>query len=399
MRNCRVGPETARVLENGHPWVIADRYTKAWARGRAGELIGLHDQQGRFLATALYAPGERIVARVLDCPGPVLEHNWLEEKLRCAQELRRHALLGETDCYRLVNSEGDGLPGLTLDRYGDYLMLQFYTPAWDVHLDLLKEAVSRVYAPRGLYLKERPRDTRKLAARSPGGQHSRLVLGQAAPVPLQVRENGLSYLVDLRRGLHTGLFPDQRNNRREFMSRAQNCRVLNLFAFTGAFSVAAAAGGAQQVTSVDVSEKYLAVARQNFSLNHLDPQQHRIIVGDVFAVLGQLGAHKERFDLILFDPPSFSTTRKSRFATQGGTARLVAETLPLLVPGGLLASSSNHQKISDDAYFKELRRGARMAGAELVTLRSSGQAEDFPYPVGFPEGRYLKFVISAKTSA
>ncbi len=397
MKSCQVGPDTLRMLQLGHPWVIADRYTKQWPAGKAGELISLQDQQQRHLATALYDPQSRIVARVLDRRKITIDSSWLEKKLRSAELLRRqHALLDETDAYRLVNGEGDGLPGITVDRYGDYLMVQLYSEAWDRHLSVLNTALQTVFKPAAIYRKLRPQETRQLEAKSRSKEYSRVVVGEAAAVPLQVQENGLNYLVDLREGLNTGIFPDQRRNRRELMSRAAGKRVLNLFAFTGAFSVAAAAAGAKKVTSIDVSQKYLDIARENFSINRLNPKRHQFIVGDVFAELKRLREAGQRFDIILFDPPSFSTTKKSRFSTHGGTAKLVAETLPLLESGGLLMSSSNHQKVSMDDYLKELRRGSLQAGGELRTIFVGGQPEDFPCPVTFPEGRYLKFVISSK---
>ena len=397
MKQCQVGAETVRMLELGHPWVIADRFTRQWPKGQAGELIALVDADGRRLATALYDPQDRIVARVLGREPLRLDTEWLTARLQAAEQLRRqHGRLEDTDAYRLVNAEGDGLPGLTVDRYGDYLMVQLYSPAWDRHLPPLVTALQRVFQPRGIYRKLRPQETRQLEAKSRGKDYSRLIDGEAAPVPLQVLENGLHYLVDLREGLNTGLFPDQRRNRRELMARAAGQRVLNLFAFTGAFSVAAAAAGAKRVTSVDVSEKYLEIARENFAINRLNPKRHDFIVADVFTELARLRQERQRFDIILFDPPSFSTTKKSRFSTQGGTAKLVSETLPLLESGGLLIASSNHQKVSLEDYYKELRRGSLAAGGELRTIFSSGQPEDFPCPVTFPEGRYLKFVISVR---
>ncbi len=396
MKNCKVGPDTVRMLELGHPWVIADRFTRQWPAGQPGELICLLNDKGRQLATALFDPNDRIVARVLGQGKLRLDAGWFETKLRQAEHLRQSALLEETNAYRLVNGEGDGLPGLTVDRYGDYLMVQLYSAAWDSHLSALTKALQQVYQPLGIYRKLRPQETRQLEAKSKNKQYSKVVAGEKAPVPLTVQENGLDYLVDLREGLNTGLFPDQRRNRRELMARSAGKTVLNLFAFTGAFSVAAAAAGAKQVTSVDVSQKYLDVARGNFSINRLNPKRHQFVVGDVFAELEKMREQGRKFDIILFDPPSFSTTKKSRFSTHGGTAKLVAETLPLLVTGGLLMSSSNHQKVSMDDYLKELRRGALQVGTNLRTIFTSGQPEDFPCPVTFPEGRYLKFVIGVK---
>ncbi len=398
MQKYKVGPETARMIQLGHPWVIADRFTKKWSGGHAGDLITLTDERNTPLATALYDPADRIVARILGRDAISSMTKWLRQKFQQAQELRSHAFLTDTDVFRLVNGEGDGLPGITVDRYGDYLMLQLYTAAWDRYLGEIQTALIDVFSCRGIYRKLRPQETRALEAKSKNKQYSRLIHGEKAPVPLVVKENGLSYLVDLREGLNTGIFPDQRRNRNELMARVKGKTFLNLFAFTGAFSVAAGSAGAARVTSVDVSKKYLDVAQKNFTLNNIDPENHEFIVADVFATLARMEKEKQTFDIILFDPPSFSTTKKSRFSTQGGTAKLVAATLPLLKTGGLLMSSSNHQKVSQEDYLKELRKGAVQQKAQLKTIFVSGQPEDFPCDVSFPEGRYLKFVTSVKAS-
>jgi 23S rRNA (cytosine1962-C5)-methyltransferase len=145
-----------------------------------------------------------------------------------------------------------------------------------------------------------------------------------------------------------------------------------------------------------VSTQYLDWARENFGLNRLNPKRHQFITGDCFEVLAQMGQQQQRFDVILMDPPSFSTTTKNRFTTSGGTARLVTLALDLLNSGGLLITSSNHQKVDLAEYLKELRRGALAAGCELRVVKTAGQSEDFPYPVTFPEGRYLKYVMAVK---
>ncbi len=404
MKKYQVGSETARMIALHHPWVIADRFTENWQGIKCGELALLCDEEQTPLATALLDPADRVVARIVGAPGMKLDADWFRNRLQKAKQLRLQAGLDETDVYRLVNAEGDGLPGLTIDCYAGYLMVQLYTPAWDNYLPVLLEVLQELFAPQGIYRKLRPQETRQLEAKgigkgsnkTSGKEYSRLVWGQPAPVPLQVQENGLRYSADLREGLNTGIFPDQRRHRFDLMQRVKGKRFLNLFAFTGAFSVAAAAAGAKHVTSVDVSARYLDIARENFALNRLNPKRHQFIVGDVFAELSKLHQTGERFDVILFDPPSFSTTKKSQFSTRGGTAQLVAATLPLLEPGGLLIASSNHQKVTMEDYLKELRRGALEAGTELRTIYRSGQPEDFPVPVSFPEGNYLKFVISVR---
>lgn len=392
-----VGPDTVRMLELGHPWVIADSFTKRWPKGKAGELVQLTDERGGVLATALLDPTDRIVARVLSFTPMQLDRSWLKHRLQDAISLRETYLqLHGTNACRLVNAEGDGLPGLTVDRYADFLLIQLYCEGWRPHLQLLTGVLQELLQPSGIYEKARPQNTRELEAVSDSKKYGRLLTGKAAPQRLQVQENGLIFLVSLEEGLNTGLFLDQRQNRRDLMPHVAGKRFLNLFAYTGAFSVAAAASGAQQVTSVDASAGYTNWNRANFSVNRLNPSKHRFLVGDCMTKLAELSTAGEQFDLILMDPPTFSTTTKGRFTTRGGTSDLVAACLPLLVGGGLLICSSNHQKTDLAEYLKELRRGALQAGAELRVIEQKGQAVDFPYPVTFPEGRYLKYLVCVK---
>ena len=214
---CVIGSETVRMLNLGHPWVIADRYTSRWPQVASGRLIELMSEGGESMGTALCDPDSRIIARRLSAKVIELDRKWLVSRLEQAQRSRNWLDFGDTTVARLVNAEGDGLPGLTVDRYGDFLMVQYYTSAWEGHLPLIVSALQEVYAPQGIYSKYRPQETRKLAAgknrRPPQG---RLLAGSAAPTELTVRENGLLYRIDLVKDLHTGLFHDQRQNRLEF---------------------------------------------------------------------------------------------------------------------------------------------------------------------------------------
>jgi len=394
-----IGPESVRMVELGHPWIIADGYTKRWPAGQAGQVVALTDENGRFLASALLDPQERIVARALSRKRVQLDAAWLAGRIQAAIDLRRqHAGLGDdTTAYRLVNGEGDGLPGLTVDRYGDFLMVQLYCNGWRPHLKLITGVLQNLLSPAGVYEKARPQKTRELEAVSHTKRYGKLLSGVAAPEDLEVLENGLTFLVQLEKGLNTGLFLDQRRNRRDLMTRCAGKRVLNLFAYTGAFSVAAAASGAPLVTSVDASPGYTEWAKANFGANRLNPKRHEFIVGDCLDVLADLTRRGKQYDLVLMDPPSFSTTTKSRFTTRGGTSDLVTASLPLLSSGGLLIASSNHQKVDLADYLKELRRGALQAAGDLRVIAMYGQPEDFPYPVTFPEGRYLKYAVCVKS--
>lgn len=393
-----VGPETARMLKLGHPWVVADEYTKKWPVGKPGQIVEICDVDGGFLATALLDPQDRIVARVLAHSQMQLDRSWLINRLQASIDIRRnHACLINTDAYRLVNGEGDGLSGLTVDCYADYLMVQLYSAAWRPHLALLTKVLQDLLSPTGIYEKVRPRETRELEAASHSKNFGNLLIGKPAPERLEVRENGLTFLASLEKGLNSGLFLDQRRNRRDLMDRVEGKRLLNLFAYTGAFSVAAAASGARRVTSVDASPVYSDWAKSNFEVNRLNPKQHEFIIGDCLAVLGDLARDNKKYDIVLLDPPSFSTTSRSRFTTRGGTSDMTAAALKLLHDGGLFIASSNHRKVDVADYLKELRRGGLQSGNELRVISLFGQPEDFPYPVGFPEGRYLKYAVCVKS--
>jgi 23S rRNA (cytosine1962-C5)-methyltransferase len=385
------------MIELGHPWIIADAYTKKWPAGEVGDLVELTDPSGRFLATALLDPKDRIVARVLSRQRMRLDSKWLKKRLQRAVALRRdHADLEDTNAYRLVNAEGDGLPGLTVDCYADFLMVQIYCSGWRKHLKLVTQVLDELIQPAGIYEKARPQNTRELESEGDKKKYGQLLAGKPAPDPLLVLENGLTFHVSLERGLNTGLFLDQRKNRSDLIRRVKGKRFLNLFSYTGAFSVAAAAAGASLVTSVDASPSYMDIARANFNANRLNPRRHEFVTGDCFAVLEEMGRQQKCYDVILMDPPSFSTTSKSRFTTRGGTSDLVAAALKLLKEGGVLIASSNHQKVDVAEYLKELRRGALQAGTTLQVASLAGQPEDFPYTVTFPEGRYLKYAVCVK---
>lgn len=341
-------------------------------------------------------PGARIIARLISVDPVRLDRDWFQQRFRAAERLRTDCLnLDATDAWRLVNGEGDGLPGLTVERYGDWLMLQLYTPSWEPHLNTLTAALSQQFKPAGIYLKQRPQQTRKLAGQlQQEEQLVKLVAGHPAPEWLSVKENGLTFQVRLNDGLHTGLFLDQRDNRVRFKNVSKAKSVLNLFCFTGAFSVAAASGGATSVTSVDVSRRYLDWTRENLQLNGFPLDHHEFLAGDCLKVLRRLASDNRKFDLAFVDPPSFSTTKRGKFTTKGGTGEILAALLKVLEPGALLFACSNHQKTDWSDYLKELRRGALDAQTELQILESHGQGSDFVYPAGFPDGRYLKCVMA-----
>jgi 23S rRNA (cytosine1962-C5)-methyltransferase len=232
--------------------------------------------------------------------------------------------------------------------------------------------------------------------RAPAETNERTVLleGREPPRPLLVREHGVAFFADLFVGQKTGLFLDHRENRAYVRSVARGRRVLNLFAYTGGFSLAAALGGAKSVTSVDIAPAAIAAARENFRENRLPEAVHEPVVADVFAYLEAARRDGKRFDLIVCDPPTFASSQSKQYAALRAYVRLNALGLSLVEPGGLYAAASCTAQVSPDAFRHTLAQAAERAGVRLQLIHDVGQPADHPIFIGHPEGRYLKFVVA-----
>jgi 23S rRNA (cytosine1962-C5)-methyltransferase len=315
----------------------------------------------------------------------------LEQTLRSSAELR-FALATEphTTAFRLCNGEGDGVAGVTVDRYGDFLVASLVGPAAAAR-DRVLDALARL-GPRGIYLKLPPRTARCLTEAGRDDVAPPLpVRGEAAPDALEVREHGLGFEVRLGDGLSTGLFLDQRANRERVRATASGRRVLNLFAYTGSFSVAAVAGGAAATTTVDVSRKALDWAARNLALLGRPSEGHRLVRADARDWLTRCARRGERFDLVVLDPPSFATTKRSRFAAAEDYAELAGACLRCLEPAGRLLACTNHRGMARARLARELRQVATSLGCRLRRLEHLPPPTDFPPPPG--EECHLKAIL------
>lgn len=285
-----------------------------------------------------------------------------------------------TNAYRLVDDAADGYPDLTVDCYADWAVVSLYDSSVDDRLEPLSAALVGGFV-RGVYVKrhvrgdQRRRDRADVAPAIP-------VAGDPAPATVLVDEHGMRLAAHLYDGLSTGLFTDQRNNRRLVRELARDARVLNLFAYTCSFSVSAALGGAAETVSVDLSKRALERGRENFEQNELPSPKHRLIHEDVLTFVPRAIRRKERYDLVVLDPPSFGTRARKTFSVDRDYAALLRQTVELLAPGGRLLAVTNHRKTS----LAELRGMAEAAalGArrEPVTLRSLEPPADHRYTVG-----------------
>jgi 23S rRNA (cytosine1962-C5)-methyltransferase len=387
-------PATLREqLARGHPWVYRDHVPPTvrlppgtWVRARCGGWVGygLWDATG---AIALRIFSER---RVPDA-------GWVRERVAAAWELREALIEMDCTAFRWVYGEGDGVPGLVVDRYGDWAAIQSHLAGGDALLGWLADALREVYPLRGIVLRSRA-SANELA--SDDERRSPLVAGRASvlwgappPADLTVTEHGLRFYADLLGGQKTGLFLDQRENRRYIESVAAGREVLNCFAYTGAFSLYALRGGARRVVSVDSGGGLAEAAAANIALNGLSAARHRFETADCFELLARYAAEGRRFDLVILDPPSFARRKESRYAALRAYTRLNALALRCVAPGGLLASASCTSQVGPEAFREMLGAAAREAGARLRIVHEAGHPADHPVPAGFPEGRYLKFVV------
>jgi 23S rRNA (cytosine1962-C5)-methyltransferase len=278
-----------------------------------------------------------------------------------------------------VYGEGDGIPGVVVDLYGHYAVIQTYAESVVAVLDWVVEGLQSSADLRGVLHRD---------------EGVRLLWGREPPRGLIVEESGLRFSVDLYSGQKTGLYLDHREHRRYLEAWCAGLRVLNCFAYTGAFTLYAVRGGASQVVSVDVAAPAVGEIPHNLELNGFDPDAHPTLVADCFELLQQYASEGRQFGMIILDPPALARSRRSYGAAVHAYTRLNRAAIECLPEGGLLASASCTAYVSVDEFRNVLADAAARAGKRLTIVHQAGQAIDHPVPAHFPEGRYLKFVLA-----
>ncbi len=346
----------------------------------------LEGPRGEDLGVGVWDTGWIAVRRFRDQSGAV-DAAWLAHLIDRAQALRDELVDPETTAYRVVNAENDGLPGVRVDRYGWVLVVTLDSPSLLGLLEALCDGLETRFEPRAIYLAWRPdpRDKGWKTDREPG-----LIRGRAPTGEVAVTERGVAARVRPGAGKDIGLYPDVRELRAWLEPHWGGRTVLNLFAHTGFFSVAAAFHGASHVTSVDLSAKFLERAEDNFRANDLDPGFHDFFAEDVRRYLDRARRKGERFDRILLDPPAFAHGPEGALSTKKSYGSLVAACLRVLAPGGWLVAVLNQGVVSPREFHGMVADGAKRAGRPLQLIHEAHQAGDFPALLTFPEGRYLK---------
>ena len=329
-------------------------------------------------------PGERVV------PGAGV----IGVRLARALQLRWILWAGQPmpSAMRLFSGESEGLPGVTVDRFGEFVVVQWLSQGALSWRDELYDAIEATAKPRGIYEQRR---FRPLAGQAPPEPAVR-ARGDEAPLEIVVEDGGCRFGVDVTAPLGVGLFPDMRLGWTAVAAHANGRRFLNLFSYTGAFSVFAAKAGAREVMAVDLAAKVHARARRNFELSGLDPAKMESVSGDAIKALEKFASRGRKFDLIVCDPPTFSHGPAGQFNVTRDLAQVAAAALPVLEPGGILTFATNSTKVSAADLDRALGDGAAMARADLRVFQRVGLPADYPVAPGFPEGNYLKVALAVR---
>jgi 23S rRNA (cytosine1962-C5)-methyltransferase len=387
----RLQKDLARHLRAGHPWVFRKAIEKAPKGLAAGTIVDVTDD-GRFVARGYLDPHSAITVRILTRePAEAIDADFWRRRVARALALRRELVHGTTG-YRMVHGESDGLPGVVADRYGAFAVLKLYSAGLVPHRGAIVEALrAEAEGLEGVYGRDEvPRDDDDEG----GAPAGRVLWGAEPPERLAIDEHGMKVLVDVRRGQKTGHFLDQRENRRMVRGLAAGRpEALNLFSYTGGFSVAAALGGARHVVSVDVDQDAIRLARENFGANGLDPADHAFAAEDCFEILARYKREGRRFDLVVCDPPAFAKSQKAVDAAIAGYASLNRAALAVVAPGGLLVTASCSARVSVEQFTDAVKEAAFKARVDLQLVAETRQPPDHPVSLQFREGRYLKCLV------
>ena len=392
--NIILKPGREKSLLRRHPWIFSGALQNADLPAVAsGSTVDLLSSEKRFVARASYSPNSQIRVRAWTFNDEPVDKEFFRKRIRSALRSRdTWNLTPDTDSYRLIYAESDGIPGLIVDRYNDVLVLQALTAGaeyWkETFADLLLEetGLTTIY-------ERSDADVRELEGLP---SQTGLLRGSLAAPHFPIVEHNLKFLLDLQSGHKTGFYLDQRGNRLRVRELAKDRDVLDCFCYTGGFSVNALAGGAKSVLSVDSSADALELCKQNVALNDIPADRHSTLEGDVFQLLRKFRDENRSFDLIILDPPKFAPTAAHADKATRAYKDINLLAFKLLRPNGLLVTFSCSGGV-DSALFRKIVAGAALdAGVEAQVVGHLSQASDHPVSLHFPEGAYLKGLVCLK---
>jgi 23S rRNA (cytosine1962-C5)-methyltransferase len=383
MKTIKLKQKEERRILRGHPWVFSNEFERPATIFEPGDIVDVLDFSSRFVGRGYINPHSLIAVRILTRKQEEIDGEFLRRRIAAARALRMDLGFGES--FRAVFSEGDGLPGLIVDKYADTLVIQSSTAGIDRLLNDTVAALKEEYAPRTIILRN------DVASRELEGlsQEKRVIEG-ALSGPVTIDESGISYKVDVLEGQKTGFFFDQRENRLAFKSYVQGRRMLDCFCYVGAWSLTAAKAGAAEVIGLDSSEKAISLARENAALNSLKAE---FKTADVFDELRAFEKQRERFGCIVLDPPAFVKSRSKVREALKGYKEINLRAVKLLEPGGVLVTCSCSHHIDQELFREMLIDAVFSAGRHARLLEMRSQARDHPMLLAARETQYLKCAI------
>ena len=384
-------PHRDESLASGHLWIFSGALQQPPRWIEAGGLVDVKSATGQFVARGYYNPQTDIAIRILTHDhNEAIDADFLRRRIRGAVQLRKVFDPERTNAYRLINAEGDLLPGLVVDRYAEVLVVQIHTAGMECLRPMLVDVLMEETGARGLLMRNDGQSRRRegLAIEEPS------VAVGGVPTRIAVRENGVLFEVDPWEGQKTGLFLDQRDKREALRKYVRGKRVLNCFSYTGGFSLYAALTSQQtQVTSVDISVPAIEAAREHFVINGIDPNAHKFHIADVFDYLEQARSDGEQFDVVVLDPPAFAKTQSARTQALKAYRRLNMLGMQVLRPGGILLTCSCSGVVGMDDLLGTISQVAQRLHRPVQLLESYTHGVDHPIHIAMPETAYLKTVF------
>lgn len=379
-----------KVVRQGHPWVFESAIKKCSVEGSDGDLAIIFDQKkNKFLALGLYDSSSPIRIKVIQAhTQAILNEPWFIEKIKNALTIRQPLIDGQTNSFRLLFGENDGLPGIIADVFANTLVLKLYTPIWIPYFHFLLSALENVYPTDNIVLRL-SRNMQKYKNMPPVLTDGRVLKGNLPEKEVVFLEHGLLFSANVIAGHKTGFFLDHRHNRKRIGELSHKKTVLDVFSYSGGFTVHALAGGAQKVVSLDISKQALDAARKNVFRNFAEAP-HEILACDAFQGLKNLNNSSQTFDLVIVDPPSFAKAESEKHKALAAYKRLANLSAPLVTRGGLLMCASCSSRVTASEFYESVLAEMNSSGRPFQILEKTGH--DIDHPVAFPEGTYLKAI-------
>jgi 23S rRNA (cytosine1962-C5)-methyltransferase len=378
-------------IKKKHPWIFSGAIEKVKGNPPNGQTVKIFTSNKTIVGFGSFSPSSQIRVRVWSFnPQEIIDSDFFRKKILAASETRKQFIdTSQTNAYRIINAESDGLPGLIVDRYSDFLVCQFLSSGAEFSKEIIVAILDEVFKPVGIYERSDVEVRTKEGLQPAKG----LLKGTVPDDLIEVKENGFKFLVDIKEGHKTGFYLDQRDNRKLVSEFSNGKNVLNCFSYTGGFSVYALAAGANKVTQIESSASAIDISSKNFEINNLDSSSVENINGDVFEILRKFRDERKTFDLIILDPPKFAESSSQIQKASRGYKDINLLAIKLLNLGGILFTFSCSGHILPELFQKIVSGAALDSGREVKIIKQISQSSDHPVSLNFPEALYLKGLV------